>query len=89
MKTVIIQNYSIVTHPSYSENPYLAPEAKPSCVKGNAYGYEQFEDGKLIYSAPIVKVVDEETYETTDGIIVKLGKKSEEYQLFMNGYNAQ
>lgn len=89
MKTVIIQNYSIITHPSAKINPYMAPEAMPRAVKGNAYGYEQFKEGELVISAPITNAIDDETMETSDGIVVKLGKKSEEYQLFMNEYNAQ
>jgi len=58
--TVRLENWSVITR---SDDPYKAPEARPLCLHGKAYGHPNFEDGTVVTTSPILGVSPENPHE--------------------------
>ena len=54
--SVRIENWSVVADQS---DPFKAPEARPVCLHGKAYGHPNFDDGAEITTSPILGVSPE------------------------------
>lgn len=88
MGTYVLQDWAMVYDPK-SVTPYTAPELFQYKLTGKVYGHPEFEDGEVITTSRIEEQIDDETYKTKSGSIYKVGKKSLDYELFLEDYNAR
>jgi len=73
---MILENWFV----SYiQEDPYMAPELCPRCLKGDVFGNEKFEDGSFIRTSDI-KGKRNDKIVTHSGSEYELGVPDKEYE---------
>lgn len=83
-----IQQWGIMKDPRHND-PYTAPELIPSVMFGKCYGHTKIAEGNRVITSRIVNIdLDNETIETVN-TVYHLGTKSQDYELFLNGYNSE
>lgn len=86
--TVVIQDYSIILDP-YWNDPYTAPEAIPCVLTGKVYGHLNIKDGHNVVTSHILDFNEDTGIVETRNTKYVLGKKSENYELYCQGYESR
>ena len=84
---VVIQDWGIVHADNY--DAYTAPECIQYRLTGKVYDHPRIADGEIVTTSIITRLdPDTDTAETLN-TIYKLGAKSKDYELHLQGYNSE